>query len=86
MYCVVVTLLGSLVEWDSPSLGARVDILPDSSRIIYLVVGLSLGSDTGCPLGVFLVSGPSPPFGLYMAVEKPPGSKVRYPDFLVSPL
>ena len=50
------------------------------------VVVLSLGSDIVWTLGSLIGSNHVPPVGLHLIMDIPPGSKVRYPDFVGSPL
>ena len=81
-------LLGPLVVWDSPSLGVQVKLFQDSSGvgIVYEPDVLWLGSELGSPLWDLLDSDTWPPVSLQLIVDIPPGSKVRYPDFVGSPL
>ena len=82
-----VNLLGPLVGWDSHSLGVKFNLLKDSSRISVAVepVGFWLGYELGLSLGDLIDSETCPPVGLQLIVDIPPGSKVRYPDLVVSP-
>ena len=48
-----------------------------------VVVGTSLCSKTGCPLGTVLVSDPGHPVYIHLAVYEPPVFKVRYPKFVI---
>ena len=86
--CVWVDLSWSLVGWNSPCIGVQVNLFQDSSEIISVtrLVMTSLVSETFCPLGDLLVSDPGNTVGIKMVVDKPHGSKVIYPDVVVSHL
>ena len=59
----------------------------DSSIILAgSPVGPYLGSNIVCPLEYLIVSDPNNHVYLQVVVDNPPGSKVRYPDSVVSPL
>ena len=48
------------------------------------IVDPSINSDYGCPLGFSLISNPSPDVGIWIIIDNPPISKVRYHDFVGS--
>ena len=81
-----VNLLVTFVGWDSPSLGARVNLLKNSYEvgIADKPVGLCLVSELGSPLGDLLDYENWTNLGLQLIVNIPPGLKVRYPFFVVS--
>ena len=72
-----------LVEWDSASLGVRVNILKDSSGIDIddEQFGLCLRSEPGLPLWDLIYT-----LGLQFIVDIPLVSNVSYPDWVGSPL
>ena len=83
-----VNLWGTLVNWYSPSLSVQANLFQDSSGIGIAdePVGFCLGSELGSPPGDMLDYQTWTPFGLILIVNIPPGSKVRYPDLVGSPL
>ena len=56
-----------------------IDIVDDT-------VGFLLRSELGSPLGALPDYENLPPVGLQLIMDIPPGSKVRHPDLMVSPL
>ena len=64
----------------------RVKLLQDfyGVGIVYDPVGFFLGSELGSPLGDLIDSETRPRVSLHCIVDRPPGSKVRYPDLVGS--
>ena len=85
---VWVNLLGTLMGWYPPSLGLWVNHLQESSGngIFDKYIGFLLGSETGLTLVNLLYYETWPQSSHQLIVENPPGSKVRYPDLVGSPL
>ena len=54
--------------------------------IVDEIFGSFLVSDIGLPMRDLIDSKTGTPFGLHLIVGITPGSKVRYPDLVVSPL
>ena len=81
-------LLGPHVGRDSPSISVQDNQLQDSSGIgiVNYPFGLLMGFELGSPLGDMLYSETWTNVGLQLIVYIPPGSKVRYPDLMGSPL
>ena len=79
--------MGTLVVWDYPSLGVKVNLLQYSSVIciVYDPVGFWMGSEFGSPLWDILYSETLTSVGLQLILEISPGSKIRYSDLVVSP-
>ena len=80
-------ILVTLVVWDAPSLGVKVNFSQYSLGIDIAdnPVDLWLGSEIGYPLGYLLDYEIWTPVVLQLIVDIPPGSKVRYPDLVGSP-
>ena len=83
----LVGLLVTLVGWDSPSLGVWVNLLQYSSGIgiIDITIGFFLVFEIVSPLGDLIYYYAGPPVELRLILYIPTGSKVRYPDLVVSP-
>ena len=83
----LVGLLSPLVDWESPSLGMRVNILQESAGIGIFdePVVFFLGSELDLPLRNILYSYPGPPVDIQLTVYSLPGSKLRYPDLVGYP-
>ena len=64
-----------------------VNLLQESSEIgiVDEPVGFFLDSEIGSPLRDLLDSETLPPVGLHLILGSLPGSKIRYPDLVVSP-
>ena len=73
-------LLGTLVGWDSPSIGVWVKRLQDSSviGIVDEPIVFWLGSEIGTPLGYLLDYEAWIIIGIQFIVDIPPGSNIRY--------
>ena len=80
-------LLGPIVGWYSPSIGVRVNIFQDSSRVGIAddTVGFWIWYELVFPLGALIDSDIWLPIGLQFIAYIPPGSKFRYPDLVISP-
>ena len=84
----LVRLLVPLVGQNSPSLGVRVNFLQqyDGIGIVDETVGISQGFGLCLPLGDLLDADTGPPICLQLIVDIPPGSKLIYPDLVLSTL
>ena len=73
-------LLGQLVVWESPIIGAQVNLLQDYYEIVINddIFGFWMGSELGPRLWALIYYENWPPVGLKLIFDIPPGSKAIY--------